>query len=105
MGIFFNHGQCCTAGSRVYVQDSVYDEFLTKFKAYTESNKIGDPFEEDTYQGPQISQTQFDRPFGGFGGYKESGTGRDLSKYALDQYTQVKTVQINLESHMIKKIK
>ncbi|CAG8581031.1 17858_t:CDS:2 [Racocetra fulgida] len=31
-----------------------------------------------------------------FGGYKESGMGRDLSKYALDQYTQVKTVQINL---------
>ncbi|CAG8629062.1 17561_t:CDS:2 [Gigaspora margarita] len=207
MGIFFNHGQCCTAGSRVYVQDSVYDEFLTKFKAFTESNKIGDPFEEDTYQGPQISQTQFDRIMryiecgkeegatlltGGerhgdqgyfikptiftdvnekmtimqeeifgpvvaiskfstveeviekahltkfglaaavftndltkaiklsnelragtvwvncynlvnsrlpFGGYKESGTGRDLSKYALDQYTQIKTVQINLESH------
>ncbi|CAG8800844.1 7661_t:CDS:2, partial [Gigaspora rosea] len=37
------------------------------------------------------------KPFGGFGGYKESGTGRDLSKYALVQYTQVKTVQINLE--------
>ncbi|CAG8786925.1 16679_t:CDS:2, partial [Gigaspora rosea] len=67
MGIFFNHGQCCTAGSRVYVQDSVYDEFLTKFKAYTESNKIGDPFEEDTYQGPQISQTQFDSTFTKFG--------------------------------------
>ncbi|CAG8484236.1 1746_t:CDS:2 [Cetraspora pellucida] len=61
MGIFFNHGQCCSAGSRVYVQDSIYDEFLTKFKAMTESNKIGDPFAADTFQGPQISQVQLDR--------------------------------------------
>ncbi|CAG8581013.1 17857_t:CDS:2 [Racocetra fulgida] len=61
MGIFFNHGQCCSAGSRVYVQDNIYDEFLTKFKATTESNKVGDPFEADTYQGPQVSKAQFDR--------------------------------------------
>ncbi|CAG8788213.1 726_t:CDS:2, partial [Racocetra persica] len=163
----------------------------------TESNKVGDPFEADTYQGPQVSKAQFDRIMnyiecgkkegatllmGGerhgnegyfikptvftntnenmtimqdeifgpvvaiskfstveeviekahltkyglaaavftkditkaiklsnelragtvwdcepFEGYKESGMGRDLSKYALDQYTQVKTVQINLD--------
>ena len=35
--------------------------------------------------------------FSPFGGYKESGIGRELGKYALDQYTQVKTVNINLE--------
>jgi aldehyde dehydrogenase (NAD+) len=61
MGVFFNHGQVCTAGSRVYVQDSIYDQFLDKFKARAESFKIGDPFKEDTYQGPQISKTQYDR--------------------------------------------
>jgi len=61
MGIYLNHGQVCIAGSRIYVQDSIYDEFLEKFKSRVESIKVGDPFKQDTYQGPQISQTQFDR--------------------------------------------
>ena len=61
MGIFFNHGQVCTAGSRVYVQDSIYEQFLEKFKAHAEGTKVGDPFKEDTYQGPQVSKTQYDR--------------------------------------------
>jgi len=61
MGIFYNHGQCCGAGSRIYVQDSIYDKFLEKFKVLSENMNLGDPFKEDTHQGPQISQIQFDR--------------------------------------------
>jgi aldehyde dehydrogenase (NAD+) len=61
MGVFLNQGQCCTASSRIYVQDSIYDQFLEKFKSSAESIKVGDPFKDDTYQGPQISQIQFDR--------------------------------------------
>lgn len=57
-GIFFNAGEVCCAGSRVYVQDSVYDEVLRRFKEYTESLKIGDPFEKDVYQGAQTSEQQ-----------------------------------------------
>jgi len=60
-GIFFNHGQCCCAGSRIYVQDGVYDEFIEKFKARAAKNVVGDPFEKETFQGPQVSQLQFDR--------------------------------------------
>ncbi|KAI8988215.1 aldehyde dehydrogenase domain-containing protein [Mycotypha africana] len=60
-GIFFNHGQCCCAGSRVYVQASIYDKFLEKFKEYTKQTKLGHPHDDDTFQGPQISKTQFDR--------------------------------------------
>jgi aldehyde dehydrogenase (NAD+) len=208
MGIFYNHGQCCCAGSRVYVESAVYDEFLEKFKEHTERIKIGDPFLSDTYQGPQISKQQFDKIMsyietgkkegakcltGGerhgdegyfikptiftevnekmtimqeeifgpvvaiskftsveeviekahltryglaaavftnditralkisnelkagtvwvncynltdvntpFGGFKESGIGRDLGKYALNEYTQVKTVHVNLGIEM-----
>ncbi|CAG8554227.1 18673_t:CDS:10 [Acaulospora morrowiae] len=204
MGIFFNHGQCCCAGSRIYVEDAVYDKFLEKFKEHTERIKVGDPFQSDTCQGPQISKQHFDRIMsyiesgkkegatcliGGerhgaegyfikptiftdvnekmtimqeeifgpvsaiakfsseeeaiekahltryglaaavftknitralklsnelkagtvwvncynlvdvstpFGGYKESGIGRELGKYALNEYTQVKTVHVNL---------
>jgi len=60
-GIFFNHGQCCCAGSRVYVQDTIYDKFLEKFKERAAKNVVGDPFAKDTFQGPQVSQIQFDR--------------------------------------------
>jgi len=60
-GLFFNHGQCCCAGSRIYVQESIYDKFMEKFKAHVESIKVGDPFKADTFQGPQVSQLQFDR--------------------------------------------
>jgi len=60
-GIYFNHGQCCCAGSRVYVQDSIYDKFVARFKERATQNKVGDPFEHDTFQGPQVSQLQFDR--------------------------------------------
>ncbi|ERS94939.1 aldehyde dehydrogenase (NAD+) [Sporothrix schenckii 1099-18] len=60
-GIYYNHGQCCCAGSRVYVQEGIYDKFIAALKARAEQNKVGDPFLEETFQGPQVSQLQFDR--------------------------------------------
>ncbi|KAI9885681.1 MAG: Double-strand break repair protein mre11a [Watsoniomyces obsoletus] len=63
-GIFFNHGQCCCAGSRIYVQEEIYDEFIERFRQRTQANKVGDPFAEGTFQGPQVSQVQFDRIMG-----------------------------------------
>ncbi|KAL1900929.1 aldehyde dehydrogenase (NAD(P)(+)) ald5 [Sporothrix stenoceras] len=68
-GIYYNHGQCCCAGSRVYVQEGIYDKFVAAFKARAEQNKVGDPFHEETFQGPQVSQLQFDRIMG----YVKSG--------------------------------
>ncbi len=63
-GIFFNHGQCCCAGSRIYVQEGIYDKFVEKFKERASANKVGDPFAGDTFQGPQVSQLQYDRIMG-----------------------------------------
>ena len=63
-GIFFNHGQCCCAGSRIYVQESIYDKFVERFKERAQQNKVGDPFANDTFQGPQVSQLQYDRIMG-----------------------------------------
>jgi aldehyde dehydrogenase (NAD+) len=60
-GIFFNHGQCCCAGSRIYVQDTIYDKFIARFKERATKNVVGDPFDQNTFQGPQVSQVQFDR--------------------------------------------
>ncbi|CAG8435730.1 1498_t:CDS:2 [Ambispora gerdemannii] len=204
-GVFSNTGQNCCAGSRVYVQDTIYDKFLEQYKEFVLSKKIGSQYEPDVYQGPLISKVQFDRimsyiqagkdeganlVLGGdrhgtegyfvqptiftdvnesmkimqeeifgpvvaiarfktveeviekahltkyglaaavftkdvtraikisnalkagsvwvncynqtdynapFGGFKESGHGRELGKYALQNYTEVKTVQINLD--------
>lgn len=63
-GIFFNHGQCCCAGSRIYVQSGIYDKFVEKFKERAVANKVGDPFHSETFQGPQVSQIQYDRIMG-----------------------------------------
>jgi len=68
-GIYYNHGQCCCAGTRIFVQESIYDKFLEAFKKRSQQNKVGDPFHAETFQGPQVSQLQYDRIMG----YIESG--------------------------------
>lgn len=60
-GIFFNQGEVCSAGSRILVEASAYDEFCEKLVGRSESIKVGDPLEKDTYMGPIVSQEQFDR--------------------------------------------
>jgi aldehyde dehydrogenase (NAD+) len=63
-GLFFNQGQCCCAGSRLFVEDRVHDQFVEKVLAKARSQKVGDPFDMQTTQGPQVSQEQFDRVMG-----------------------------------------
>jgi aldehyde dehydrogenase (NAD+) len=63
-GLFFNQGQCCVAGSRLFVQEKVYDEFVQKMVARAKGRRVGDPFDPATEQGPQVSQEQFDRVMG-----------------------------------------
>jgi aldehyde dehydrogenase (NAD+) len=72
-GIFFNHGQCCCAGSRIYVQSGIYDKFIEAFKQRTAKNVVGDPFKADTFQGPQVSKLQFDRIMNYIQSGKEAG--------------------------------
>lgn len=72
-GIFWNHGQACCAGSRIFVHAKIYDEFLAKFTAKTKSLKVGDPFSPDSYQGPQVSQAQYDRIMSYINDGKEAG--------------------------------
>jgi aldehyde dehydrogenase (NAD+) len=60
-----NQGQICTATSRILVQDSIYDEFITAFKKQVqEVSVVGDPFAETTFQGPQVTKTQYERVLG-----------------------------------------
>lgn len=61
-GIMYNQGQVCTSTSRILVHDSVYDKFVSLFKEVTAStSKVGDPFADDTFQGPQVTKAQYDR--------------------------------------------
>jgi aldehyde dehydrogenase (NAD+) len=53
-GLFFNMGQCCCAGSRIFVQENVYDEFVAKSVEKAKKIKVGDPFDAKTDQGPQV---------------------------------------------------
>ena len=72
-GIYYNHGQCCCAGTRILVQEDIYDQFLEAFKKRSLEHKLGDPFEEETFQGPQVSQLQFDRIMGYIKAGKDEG--------------------------------
>jgi len=63
-GIFFNSGQVCSAGSRVLVQESIYEKFCDAMVRRSLTLKVGDPRAEDTYMGPIISQKQLDTVMG-----------------------------------------
>lgn len=65
MGIMSNSGQVCSANSRLLVHRSIMDEFVEEFKKQVDSvSVIGDPFDEKTFQGPQVSRGQFERVLG-----------------------------------------
>lgn len=53
-GLFFNQGQCCCAGSRIFVQENIYNEFVEKSVEKAKQIKVGDPFDAKTDQGPQV---------------------------------------------------
>ena len=60
-GVFFNQGQVCCAGSRLFVEDKAYDEFVEKSVARARRRTVGNPFDPTVEQGPQIDRTQFDK--------------------------------------------
>ncbi|WP_020469551.1 aldehyde dehydrogenase family protein [Zavarzinella formosa] len=62
--IYFHCGQCCTAGSRLFVENSIRQEFVERLAARAKERKIGDPMDEATEQGPQVSQEQLDKILG-----------------------------------------
>jgi betaine-aldehyde dehydrogenase len=61
---FTRQGQSCTAGSRLFLHKSIYENFLEKLKAKLSSLKIGDPLDEATDMGAIINRKQFERVCG-----------------------------------------
>ena len=60
-GLFFNQGQCCCAGSRLFVEDAIHDDFVERVVKRAKSRKLGNPFDPATTQGPQVDQDQFNK--------------------------------------------
>jgi aldehyde dehydrogenase (NAD+) len=72
-GLFFNQGQCCCAGSRLFVEQSIHEKFVDKVLAKAKKRKVGDPFDPTTEQGPQVSEEQFQKVMGYIESGKQSG--------------------------------
>ncbi|MBS0421302.1 MAG: aldehyde dehydrogenase family protein [Proteobacteria bacterium] len=67
--IFFNHGQCCTAGSRLYVHESLFDKVVAGVADAAKKIRVGPGLDPATHMGPLVSQEQLDR----VSGFLESG--------------------------------
>ena len=72
-GLYFNQGQCCCAGSRVYVEEKIHDKFLDKVAAMNKSRKLGNQLDPTTEQGPQVDKAQYDKIMKYIGIGKEQG--------------------------------
>jgi phenylacetaldehyde dehydrogenase len=63
-GIFFNHGQCCNAGSRLFVQEKIFDKVVGGIAANAEKIRLGSGLDPQTEMGPLVSEVQYGRVTG-----------------------------------------
>ena len=68
-GIFFNHGQCCNAGSRLYIEEAAFDDVVAGVAEQARNITVGSGLDADTEMGPLISDEQFEKVLG----YLQSG--------------------------------
>ncbi|KAL5229231.1 hypothetical protein ABZP36_017496 [Zizania latifolia] len=58
---YTNKGEICVAGSRIYVQEGIYDAFVKKATEFAKKSVIGDPFNPRVHQGPQVDKAQYEK--------------------------------------------
>src|SRR5215813_95077 len=68
-GIFYNKGEVCAAGSRLFLEESIHDEFMSKLTDRVKTFKVGDPMDKATRMGPVVSKAQMETVLG----YIEAG--------------------------------
>jgi len=90
-GLFFNMGQCCCAGSRTFVEDKIYDEFVERSAERAKKRAVGNPFDLTTEQGPQVNQEQMEKILG-------------LIKTGQDQGAKVVIKEYNARNNFIFRI-
>jgi len=71
--IYFNHGQCCCAGSRLYIEQKAFDKVMPKLIEYSEKITLGPGMDPQTQMGPLVSSEQFDRVNGFLTAGREEG--------------------------------
>jgi len=71
--IFFNHGQCCNAGSRLYVQKPIFDDIVSGVSEIAKSIRVAPGIDPDAEMGPLISDEQFEKVLGYLQSGKEQG--------------------------------
>jgi len=100
--IFFNHGQCCCAGSRLYVHRSIFDQVVEGVAEQAAKIRVGDGLDPKTQMGPLVSHEQFQRVCG----FMESGLSEGARALAggkpldRDGYFVQPTVLVDAEHHM-----
>ncbi|KAK1633776.1 aldehyde dehydrogenase [Colletotrichum phormii] len=106
MGIMSNQGQICTATSRILVQQDIYDNFVAKFiDEVHKTSKVGNQWDAETYQGPQVSKQQYDRIMSYFQIGRDGGatikTGGERPAHLGDKgYYVAPTVFTDVKSNM-----
>lgn len=73
MAVFGNSGQICSAGTRLFVERKVHDEFVHKVAEFARTLRVGNPLDADTQLGPLVSKEQLDRVCGYLAAGKEEG--------------------------------
>ncbi|CDW77748.1 betaine-aldehyde dehydrogenase [Stylonychia lemnae] len=71
--LFFNQGQCCIAGSRLFVHEKIYDTFVNRAAELAKKTVIGNQFDPNTQQGPQVNQEQLTKILGFIESGKKEG--------------------------------
>ncbi|KAI3443793.1 hypothetical protein Pfo_000458 [Paulownia fortunei] len=61
LGTLYNKGEICVAGSRVFVQEGIYDKFIVKLVERAKKWIVGDPFDPNVHQGPQVDKKQYEK--------------------------------------------
>jgi acyl-CoA reductase-like NAD-dependent aldehyde dehydrogenase len=92
MGIFMTQGQVCCAGSRIFVQQGIYDQFTDQLSQMAKGLTIGDPMEAGTRMGPLVSKEQHERVLGYLEAGKKEGakikTGGDRGPQSKGYFVQ-----------------
>jgi phenylacetaldehyde dehydrogenase len=82
--IFFNHGQCCSAGSRLFVEKGSYDQVLEGVAEHAGKLKVGSGLDPDTDMGPLVSKEQHDRVTGFLDSGREEGAKAVAGGHAIE---------------------
>ncbi|KAK0527347.1 hypothetical protein OC834_004449 [Tilletia horrida] len=105
-GFAFNAGQCCCAGTRVYVQESIHEKFMARLKEVISGMHVSNPWDEKAFHGPLVSQVQFDRVTGYIKKGVEEGAKIEIGgeRHGNEGYFVQPTIFSNVkESHTIHK--